>query len=90
MGGFASLDVGSWKDPAWEDSVLKDALIEGPNDLLWMVEIKCGDEIVEPLLEAIDEIGLRSGADCSNFLYDDPLVRLKQLRPTIKATGFLS
>ncbi len=88
-GDLRSLDVGSWKDPAWKGEgipLLKDALIGGPNDLLWVVEIKCGDEIVEPLLEAIDEIG---PAICGRIIVisfnDGPLLRLKQLRPTIKA-----
>ena len=84
-----SLDVGSWKDPAWKGEgipLLKDALIEGPNDLLWMVEIKCGDEIVEPLLEAIDEIGPAFWERIVVISFnDDPLLRLKQLRPTTKA-----
>ena len=51
----------SCKDPAWKGEgipLLKDVWIEGPNDLLWVVEIKCGEEIVEPLLAARDEIGL--------------------------------
>ena len=34
-----SLDVGLWKDPAWKGEripLLRDDLIEGPNDLLWV------------------------------------------------------
>ena len=56
-----SLDVGPCKDPASKGEgipLFKDALIEGPNDLLWVLEIKCGEEIVESLLAARDEIGL--------------------------------
>ena len=56
-----TLDVGSWKIPLGGGG-FRFLKTLGPNDLLWMVEIKCGDEIVEPLLEAIDEIGLRSGS----------------------------
>ena len=84
-----SLDVGSWKDLAWKGEgipLLKDALIEGPNDLLWVVEIKCGEESVEPLLAAIDEIGLVIWERITVISFnDDPLARLKQLRPSNKA-----
>ena len=84
-----SLDVGSWKNLAWKGEgipLLEDVLIEGPNDLLWMVEIKCGDEIVEPLLIAIDKIGPAVWERIIVISFnDDPLVRLKQLRPSIKS-----
>ena len=79
----------SCKDPAWKGEgipLLKDVLIEGPNDLLWVVEIKCGEEIVEPLLAARDEIGLVIWERITVISFnDEPPARLKQLRPSIKA-----
>ena len=84
-----SLDVGSWKGPVWKGEripLLKDALIEGPEDLLWVVEIKCGDEIVQPLLEAIGKVGPAIWERIIVISFnDEPLAELKRLRPSIKA-----
>ena len=84
-----SLDVGSWKDSIWKGEgipLLKDALIEGPKDLLWVVEIKCGEEIVVPLLALIDKIEPAIWERIIVISFnEEPLVELKRLRPSIKA-----
>lgn len=83
------LDVGIWKDSAWEGEripLLKKALCEGPPDLLWVVEIKCGDEIVEPLLTAIEENGSATWERIVVISFnEEPLIELKRRRPLVKA-----
>ncbi len=83
------LDVGSWKDPAWSGElipILQEAISRGPADLIWVVEIKCGQEMVKPLLAAIDETGQKTWERIIVISFnEEPLVELKRLRSSVKA-----
>lgn len=83
------LDVGSWKDSLWSGEripILREAISRGPADLLWVVEIKCGEEIVEPLLAAIDETGQKTWERIIVISFnEEPLIELKRHRPSVKA-----
>lgn len=85
---LALLDVGSWKGDRWKGEripLLRDALGSSPESLQWIVEIKCGPEIVGPLLEAIDA----SEHDASRIIVisfvDASIAELKRVRPELKA-----
>ncbi len=59
-GDLRGLDVGGWKGKKWKGEpipLLEEAMQASPSSLTWVVEIKCGPEIVEPLLDAIDAGG---------------------------------
>lgn len=82
------LDVGSWKGEPWKGEsipLLSEAMASGPSRLIWVVEIKCGPEIVAPMLSAIDS----TGHDWSRVIVisfeKDALRELKTQRPGVKA-----
>ncbi|MAM91194.1 MAG: glycerophosphodiester phosphodiesterase [Opitutaceae bacterium] len=84
-----SLDVGSWKDSAWEQEripLLKEAIGEGPANLRWVIEIKCGDEIVKPLMEVLEGLGQTIWERIIVISFKEkPLIELKRRRPSAKA-----
>ncbi len=80
---FDGVDVGSWKGVKWageEIPLLKNVMRASPPSLIWIVEIKCGPEIVKPLLDAIDA----SGHDWSRVIVisfvEESLAELKTQR----------
>ncbi len=83
-----SLDVGAWKGEEWADEkipLLREAIATGPPSLLWVVEVKCGPEAVEPLLNAIDSTGHDWGRVVIISFNEDSLVALKAKRPDARA-----
>ena len=82
------LDVGSWKGEKYSGEpipLLKDAIAAGPPSLIWVVEIKCGPEIVEPMLEAIDSTGHDWSRMTVISFNQESLRALKATRPEVKA-----
>lgn len=82
------LDVGNWKGKKWAGEpipLLKESMQRGPSSLIWVVEIKCGPNIVAPLLEAIDA----SGHDWRRVIVisfvKESLKELKRNRPSARA-----
>ena len=56
-----SLDVGSWKDPRWHNEripLLEEVLETLPRGKLAFLELKCGPEIVAPLIDVLNESGV--------------------------------
>ncbi|MBT3480584.1 MAG: glycerophosphodiester phosphodiesterase [Opitutales bacterium] len=85
---LASLEVGEWKDSKWKgESIprLRDLLAAIPEDKVLVIELKCGPEVVAPLVGLIDE----SGRDQESLLVisfnEKSLVELKRVRSTLNA-----
>ncbi len=81
------LDVGSWKDNRWAGEsipLLEDAIKAGPSTLLWVVEIKCGPEIVTPLIDAVHSTGHSWDRLVVISFNQNALRELKIQRPEIK------
>jgi len=83
-----SLDVGGWQGKKWAGEpipLLEEAMQASPSSLTWVIEIKCGPEIVAPLLDAIDS----GGHDWRRVLVisfiQESLVELKAQRPSVAA-----
>ncbi len=83
-----SIDVGAWKGEKWRGEPipkLSDAIAASPEPLLWIVEVKCGPEIVPPLLDVIDGSGRDERSYVVISFNRDSLVELKRVRPSVKA-----
>lgn len=82
------LDVGGWKGKKWAGEpipLLEEAMQVSPSSLIWVVEIKCGPEIVEPLLDAIDAGGHDWRRVIVISFIQESLAELKVQRPTVAA-----
>ena len=82
------LDVGGWKGKEWAGEpipLLEEAMQTSPSSFIWVVEIKCGPEIVEPLLDVIDV----SDNDWRRVIVisfiQESLAELKAQRPSVAA-----
>lgn len=85
---LSRLNVGSWKRKGFAGEpipLLKEAIAAGPRSLIWVVEIKCGPEIVEPLLDAIDATGHDGSRIVVISFVKESLQALKSKRPGLKA-----
>jgi glycerophosphoryl diester phosphodiesterase len=72
-----ALDVGSWKDPRWKDTripTLPEVLRTVPQTGKIFIEIKCGPEIVPPLLKQLRASGLKP-QQVVVIAFDDQVVR---------------
>lgn len=82
------LDVGGWKGKKWAGEpipLLEEAMNASPSSLTWVIEIKCGPEIVAPLLEAIDSGGHDWRRVIVISFIQESLVELKAQRPSVAA-----
>lgn len=82
------LDVGGWKGEEWVGEpipLLKDAMQASPSSLIWVVEIKCGPEIVAPLIDAVESSGHDWGRVVVISFIKESLVELKAQRPSVTA-----
>ena len=82
------MDLGGWKGKKLAGEpipLLEEAMQTSPSSFIWIVEIKCGPEIVEALL---DEIDVRDNdwrrVIVISFIQDS-LAELKAQRPTVAA-----
>ena len=82
------MDLGGWKGKKWAGEpipLLEEAMQTSPSSFIWVVEIKCGPEIVEPLLDVIDV----SDNDWRRVIVisfiQESLAELKAQRPSVAA-----
>lgn len=88
-----ALDVGSWKDPRWKDTripTLPEVLRTVPPTGRIFIEVKCGPEIVPPLLRQIRASGLKA-RQVVIISFDDKVVRaVKKATPDYGANWICS
>ncbi len=81
------LDVGTWKGPEWAGvrmPLLRDVLGTVPEGKRLFIEIKCGPEIVEPLMTLLDASGTRPEQSCVISFSWDVVKAVKAARPELK------
>ncbi len=86
--GLARLEVGAWKAPGWEGEPiprLSDVLDANPENAILVIELKCGPEIVEPLVKVLDESNVDPDRVIAISFNEETLVELKRLRKHLKA-----
>lgn len=85
---LASLEVGGWKGSRWKGEPIptfRNLLAAIPENKILVVELKCGPEVVAPLVELIDESGRDHGSLIVISFIEDSLVELKRVRPGLSS-----
>ncbi|MGY8694566.1 MAG: glycerophosphodiester phosphodiesterase family protein [Verrucomicrobiia bacterium] len=85
---LASLEVGGWKDSKWKGEpipTLREFLAAIPENKVLVIELKCGLEVVAPLVELIDESGRDFDSLVIISFIEDSLIELKRVRPNLNS-----
>jgi glycerophosphoryl diester phosphodiesterase len=82
------LDVGKWKDEKFRGTrmpLISDVFATIPQGKKIFVEVKCGPEIVEPLIKEIEKSGLKDDQVVLICFNQDVIKQFKKARPQHKA-----
>jgi glycerophosphoryl diester phosphodiesterase len=82
------LDVGKWKDDKFRGirmPLIRDVFATIPKGKKIFVEVKCGPEIVEPLIKEIEKSGLKDDQVVLICFNQDVIEEFKKARPQYKA-----
>lgn len=85
---LASLEAGAWKAPGWDGEPiprLSDVLDANPENAILVIELKCGPEIVKPLVKVLDESKQNLNRVIAISFNEETLVELKRVREHLKA-----
>ncbi|MDE0769473.1 MAG: glycerophosphodiester phosphodiesterase family protein [Opitutaceae bacterium] len=85
---LASLDVGGWKASKWSGEpipTLRALLAAIPENTVLVIELKCGPEVVAPLVEVIDESRRDQDSLVVISFIEDSLIELKRVRPKLRS-----
>ena len=85
---LSQLEAGAWKDPKFNGEPiprLRDLLAASPEGSTMVIELKCGPEIVGPLLRVLDDSGIDLERVIAISFVDSTVLELKRSRPGIKA-----
>lgn len=82
-----SLDVGSWKGPQWAGEpipLLRNVIETIPDNKRLLIEIKCGPEIIRPLVTLLNDSGKSPEQTCIICFSWDVVKAMKTARPDLK------